>query len=354
MAESKVNLPFCENGLMRQMFTNQVLVDNGRFIITDAGSSVYGCFWAEKILRSLLCLNEDLVSLGTNGEVSIHPLTEEVISLLAGGLSDLLNNFSRHKFTPLIEVFLETVRGDEVYGESWLWSCVKGKVDYLKYKSEINGFARMFIYKATSMRHVSLRDGRRRYIDKNLNSTYRYIENLFFRYSKILVLRVDFSYLRGYAGNATAQSAKRHLQLMLKNYQNKRPFKGMVGYIWKLEFSEDTGFHFHFMAFFDGSNHCHDVYLAQKIGEEWCRVTKGLGRYYNCNACADRYTNLGLGMVNRTDKSKVGNVKLAASYLAKMDYYVRLFLGEKDRIFGKGELPRTLPRKPGRPSKKAV
>ncbi|RQW27159.1 inovirus Gp2 family protein [Rhodobacteraceae bacterium CH30] len=357
MHQAKLNaLPFAEDGLCEQIRISQFVKGGDKIVINDVDWLVFDLFDLESNLRCLLDFDGELVSYGLKesfrpDQVEIHPLAKWLVRSLSRGFYDLHESFSSHKFSPLIDLFFSMVRQDYVFANDLFWNVVRNKVDYVETAFHINRFAHELRGMASKSNLAKYTETRRRYIVKNLKSVNVYIDGIFKRYSKVLVLRVDFCYLEQHGGNVTAKSAKVHLRNMLKNHNDKHCFDGMVGYIWKLEFAKETNFHFHFMAFFDGSKHCRDVYLSEKIGEYWQDVTKGLGRYHNCNAYKSRYKYLGLGMVNRNNVSMVGNVKLAAGYFSKMDYYIRLYTGNKERIFGKGELPRTPPRRPGRPPK---
>jgi len=63
----------------------------------------------------------------------------------------------------------------------------------------------------------------------------------------------------------------------------KELFQHLVGYITKLERSDDGPYHFHCIFFFDGQKVQSVKYWARKIREYWLYVTEGRGYVHNCH-----------------------------------------------------------------------
>jgi hypothetical protein len=118
----------------------------------------------------------------------------------------------------------------------------------------------------------------------------------------------------------------------------------MLGYVWKLEYGNFKGFHYHMIFFFDGSKLQKDNKIAELLGNYWQNnITQGNGLYYNCNRDKSIYKNCGIGMINYSDIELIKNLKKSvASYLTKIDYYGRIVAkdkkGNKRRTFGRGEI----------------
>ena len=177
---------------------------------------------------------------------------------------------------------------------------------------------------------------------KRLISAGEYIDELFNVSSKLQVLRVDLFYQYDAAGDISAEDAKADLQHLLNNRRNKPSlFKNNIGYIWKLEWGPEKGYHFHLIFFYKGRELWKDAYWASLIGEYWKdRITKGRGGYFNCNASKDKYHRLGIGMIDRKDLAK-RKILLedVVGYFTKTDQFLRAVkLGNGD-CFGKGEPP---------------
>lgn len=192
---------------------------------------------------------------------------------------------------------------------------------------------------------------------KNFKSVKNYINDLFDeKKDRLLVVRVDLGYGLNNREGVTAQEAfeeylqaKKDRESLFYNIRSNELFEYLVGYVWKLEYGLNKGFHFHMLFFFDGSKVREDVTLAKMIGEYWQnQITGGRGLYYNCNAFKDDYEKLGIGMINYYDKDLRENlINEVAAYLVKTDLYSRVIIrdqagkkGKKDsaRTFGRGEI----------------
>lgn len=173
--------------------------------------------------------------------------------------------------------------------------------------------------------------------NKNYKELAGYVDALFERYSRLLVLRVDLSYWKESAKTAQAV-AKQDRERLFGNARSNKLFDDMVGYIWKLEHGPEKGFHYHMMFFFDGSKVREDVTLARRVGEYWSDVvTKGRGLYFNCNANKFGYKTRGVGMIDHTDAQLRKGLREAVIYLTKTDLYMKL--QTEGRGMGKGLSP---------------
>jgi hypothetical protein len=185
-------------------------------------------------------------------------------------------------------------------------------------------------------------------ITQNNGSIDDYIDNLFSRYSRLLVLRVDLDYkkdvdVRFMNTNEVYESywqAKEDREHLFRNMRSNSLFDDMVGHIWKLEYGKKAGFHTHMVFFYDGSQVQQDVTIGRMIGEYWVNnITQGRGRAYNCNAKKEKYDRCGIGMINHYDIQLIKYLKEeAASYLAKPDEYISAFMKDMKigRSFGRG------------------
>ena len=174
--------------------------------------------------------------------------------------------------------------------------------------------------------------------NKNYKELLGYIDALFERYSRLLIIRVDLSYLARHS-DLTQLEAGRDRERLFENARFNKLFSNMVGYIWKLEHGSEKGFHFHVMFFFDGSKVREDGTMAKLIGQYWVDViTKGRGMYYNCNASKDRYIDCGVGMIDCREAVLHKGLRKAVIYLTKTDLYMKL--QSIGRGMGKGNKPR--------------
>ena len=173
-----------------------------------------------------------------------------------------------------------------------------------------------------------------------------YVDALFAAHSRMLVLRVDFGYRDP---NLSVMQVKQDLSHLFSNQRANRLFESMVGYVWRLEYGVDKGYHYHLIYFFHGKDVCKDAFLAQQIGVYWSDVvTKKRGMFFNCNKKKGEYWYCGIGMVDWSDTVKRNNLQRAFAYLAKKDKYLRVPSGV-GRVIGKGELPAARKSSAGRP-----
>ncbi|MFQ1818931.1 inovirus-type Gp2 protein [Aeromonas veronii] len=189
---------------------------------------------------------------------------------------------------------------------------------------------------------------------RNTVSLQRYVNGLFQRYSRLLVLRVDLSYKREHRDSLSLDEIIKHKDALLKNRRKGALAANWVGYACRLEFAPETGYHFHLVVFLNGANFRSDVCHAGFIIEEWKYITGGRGRGFNCNmkAKANEYRFCGIGVVNHHDKEKRQYLHKALAYLTKSDRVAKLKLDGR-RTFFKGTLPKKVTAR-GRPRTKTI
>ena len=165
------------------------------------------------------------------------------------------------------------------------------------------------------------------------------IDALFECHSRLLVLRVDLSYTQVDTPYIDYETARYHREQLCRAFANHSLFTHLVGYVWKLEWQPEKGFHYHMLFFFNAQYVQEDVTLAQRIGEFWMhQITGGLGLYYNCNRDAEKhYRNNAMGRIEYHDYAKRQNLKNTAGYLAKIDEYAAMLVS--GRAFQTSTLP---------------
>lgn len=206
--------------------------------------------------------------------------------------------------------------------------------------ARINRWLKIFREEANSVKHRRTLRNFQRAASKNLKGTLSYVDHLFERHSRLLVVRVDLSYQKAMIKNKRISTdlTRLHRKRLFKQVHAHPLFKYCLGYIWKLEYGRYKGFHYHTCFFFDGSKVRGDIRLARRIGEYWKReITAGQGLYFNCNAIASAYAQSGIGDIHYTDLEKRKVLQKVISYIAKVDTAVRLSLPEGARTFGRGE-----------------
>ncbi|CAB1207513.1 YagK/YfjJ domain-containing protein [Acinetobacter bouvetii] len=140
-------------------------------------------------------------------------------------------------------------------------------------------------------------------------------------HSRIVVIRVDFRY--GKIQDPSLAQVKEDLRTCLR-YIKRTQNLHVLGYIWKLEFAEKTGYHYHCFFFLDGREHSQDIKLAQQIGEIWKKVVGSEGAYHNCNLDAHngKYAEIGIGTLQRNDQDKYRILIETIRYITKRDQFI--------------------------------
>lgn len=177
-----------------------------------------------------------------------------------------------------------------------------------------------------------------------IESTTTYIDDLFDIYSKMQFIRLDLSYTKEHAREASLEEINEDLTHLLNNRRTKPSiFKNMVGHIFKKEFTEDKGPHIHSLFIFDGQKVSKDEFIGEQIGKYWKNeITDGKGIYHNCNREKGRYAVCALGMIDHTDETKRTALKeKAIAYLCKEEQSVDpIKQSGNERSFSRGIAPR--------------
>lgn len=164
------------------------------------------------------------------------------------------------------------------------------------------------------------------------------------RYSKLLTVRVDFGYYSshcpgvGFRGQVmTLEQIKAHRNKLLAHIRKGPGAKHLAGYMWKLEYGLEKGYHLHFALFYDGQKASQDIVRGDALGKFWKeKVTDGKGMFFNCNKKKADYERCGIGMAARSDREKWAALKDAMRYLTKVDLYLRFLTDGRSRTFGIG------------------
>lgn len=314
-----------------------------------------------KVLVHLIETDEVLFAVaptrqGRTLDLKRTPLGKNFYQIIRVDYPTILAQFPDHRFNPFVEAFFRLLNArttlyERVVQHHQQPACVNAD-DLCEALNELADAMRLFA--AGSELRTAINNTRRSAI-KNEKSVLRYVERLFEKHARLLVLRVDLSYetpekLRAKQRSPiTRQEVTEHRDRFLRTLQKEALFEHLVGYVWKLEHGACKGFHLHWLFFFNGSKVRQDVSIARLIGEHWKTIADGVGTYWNCNAHKDRYRILGIGMINYDDLSLREGLGLAIRYLTKVDYYVSLKNDQGGRLLGKGTIKEPTGVKRGRP-----
>ncbi|NPT56729.1 inovirus Gp2 family protein [Paraburkholderia sp. 5N] len=223
----------------------------------------------------------------------------------------------------------------------------------------------------------------------------KYVVQLARVYSKILAVRVDMGYLTvapneeathvraaWEMGDASAWSAaidaeregamqaenraRIDVEIALRDrtrfFSNpygadKDLFEHLIGYIVKLERSDDGPYHFHCIFFFDGQKVQSVKYWVKRIERYWKKITRDRGYVHNChiNPKKEELKKQGRWAVGRINGNKPSQVRKLARYagwyFTKDGQRVRMKPKVKSRLLTMGMIRKKRLGGPGRPRK---
>lgn len=170
----------------------------------------------------------------------------------------------------------------------------------------------------------------RRMERQNYSSCWKYMEGLFGKRSRLLILRVDLYFRRIAKGWGYTLDAHRQHEKFLRALREDRIVDDVMGSISKRENGIDRGMHFHILIAIDGHLHRDAANIARVIGERWVKqcdnedaTSEPRASYFNCYVLKDRYKFNCIGLVHVNDQLKMKGLRLAIQYLCKESYKIR-------------------------------
>ena len=160
--------------------------------------------------------------------------------------------------------------------------------------------------------------------EKSLNQNKkakRLIQKLIFKFSKLLVIRIDFSIYRKF--EITLELMKTYLSIFLKKLHTPNDkVPSIVGYIWKLEYGIQKGYHYHFIFFMDGNIHKQETFFVDQLAKLWKEITLNKGTYHSCNHNKGSYRTLAIGTLVHDDQEKINALYMVVDYITKVDQFI--------------------------------
>jgi len=158
-------------------------------------------------------------------------------------------------------------------------------------------------------------------------------------------------------GRIALEEVQKDRKRLFTNLKGKPSlFKHLVGYVWRIEFGRQAGYHLHVLFFFDGAYVQKHEYIAQEIGYYWRDViTQGRGYFENCNRKKSKYGEAwALGEIDHWDAIKRHKLSYALQYFCKTSQLVQVVPYVGCRLFGCGFVHRQRKVHGGRPRTKGV
>lgn len=282
-----------------------------------------------------------------------------ILDSLKVPISEIRKHFPMHQFNPFVELFIKEMEKRNLYELPCIIKCLSDDEVVLSVDG-LNGAIAAIRQEGKSAKFKNIMSNFQRTMNKNYGELIQYIDALFDQFARLLVIRLDLGYLKKHCWPCDVESAvtfddvKTHWGNMLKYLSTKLPDDCLAGFAYRVEYGLEKNFHIHAMIFLDGSKVLEDVTIARLIGEHWeSIITEGKGLCWNCKANKNSYKSLGIGMINHFDAELRENLKKAAIYLTKIDFYIKLVTPGNWRTFGKGNMPKQKNSKQGRPRKNA-
>lgn len=295
--------------------------------------------------------------------IKTNVLGSQLIHMSLCDMSDVRKHFPQHEMNPYFEAF-ETVknRHDVASWHDYLLRDLRFMGDEIsarRFTGRLIGFFEDLKAELTSPAFKRQVNNFRRVSRKNYRSLLSYIDALFKKYSKLVVIRLDLGYRQEFCGfhedgpMLSYDEVIGHRSLFFRSLGNHLHAtiskECLVGFVWKLEFGERKSWHYHVLVLLNGQEVREDVTIARLMGEHWVSTTGNKGVYYNCNASKSRYKQLGIGLIDHANTALRDGLTKAATYITKTDYYVRMVAPGNGRTFGRGTMPKTSGKRRGRP-----
>jgi hypothetical protein len=175
---------------------------------------------------------------------------------------------------------------------------------------------------------------------ENYKSCKKLIRSLRNQFRRLLVLRIDVSYLKEFCKHIPCEQFMNDLNRLFMNKRDNKIFKGWVGFIRKLEYGVSKGPHAHFLIFFDGSVRMPDAhaYIARQICDYWVKLTGGKGCAYNCNDALHRYQHVAVGCLHRDDDGMYHALNYVITYLCKDDQHNSAYFSAKAKMITRSHI----------------
>ncbi|SDZ21687.1 inovirus-type Gp2 protein [Nitrosomonas sp. Nm58] len=270
---------------------------------------------------------------------------------------------NKYYYSETVEVFIShcKVHSTLLIDSSFHFFCqnpakyfnVFGEPSYERIREFVNKFIRELHQRLRNPKTRKKILDRRRAIEKNYQELIEYVDGLFARNARLLVLRIDLAYKKYL--NVSVEDLAKDLDHLHANMRHNRQFHHLVGYIEKIEYGVEKGVHAHLILFFDGSKRKNDSYLAKEIGEYWhSQITKEQGNYWNCNDPENKKQlknigRLGIGEIHAEDKEKRDNLNYIIRYFCKKEQFIKLKTKPKMKLIRKGQCPKQIGPKRGAP-----
>lgn len=263
------------------------------------------------------------------------------VSLIKCAPRYIKKTFPYHSFEPEVDLFFQMLSGNnEIKELVELLRCEFSSIHASELCNDLNGFIRKFRNTIGSEDFKTIVRKRKRAARKNEQTLSNLVADLFAYRSRLLAVRVDLYYPSVYAGGemsgttVTPDMVAKNRADFVRKVEQSCSSEHLLDFVWKLEFTERKGFHYHWFFFFDGAKVRQGITLGRILGELWGQVIGCKDVYWNCNSGQHKYEHSGIGMISRGVEQHLNGLYRATNYLTKPDYYLALSKQKVGDTFG--------------------
>ncbi|MDP9564997.1 UNVERIFIED_ORG: hypothetical protein J2806_000630 [Kosakonia oryzae] len=144
-----------------------------------------------------------------------------------------------------------------------------------------------------------------------------HVDELFIKYSKLILLRIDFAYLK-YSPEFTQQDIHGLCADMAQLDNRLTEINGIAGYAWVAEYGVDHRYHSHCAIFINAQLRNKAWPVFQEIEEQWKNITDNEGYAHRCTP-QPHYKVRSEEMIRHDNQTGIDAMKYILSYMAKIE-----------------------------------
>lgn len=294
-----------------------------------------------------------------NGAMSSHITTLEYQLVELPSLIAKIGKLNRYqyRYTLEVEVFADCVASHLLsvnhleFATVCRYPAILQMPDNLQYaRMTLSRFLQYLYQRLNSSEFLHQAREQQKSFNRTLKNKQAYIDGLFAHYARLVVIRLDLSYLKD--ADISVEQLEFDLERLNNRMKYHHLFDHKVGHLFRIEYGLDKGLHVHCLFFFDGSKRqgLSDWHIAKSIGDCWRdEIVSGDGNYWSCHDNKDQYAYLGIGDIHYTDVEMVNNLKNhVVSYFCLRKQYIKPTYRRMQLIRSGNALDDTSPKR-GRP-----
>lgn len=162
------------------------------------------------------------------------------------------------------------------------------------------------------------------------------IKRLLQLFNQIFIVRIDLGWSDSInSSEISINQMRTSLIKFLKKFRYSKHLPNIVGYLWKLQFSKQKGYHYHCIFFIDGNTVQRHTDYAEIIGQYWKTMTENRGYFLNCINDLIEHRRFSIGLIQYDDHNALDTLEQALFYICKQDQFLihKQLLDSNLRVF---------------------